>query len=1553
MTSLNEVHTKVTGMPAGPILGVMRLGLIAMLALGSVAYLLTLEGGRASAQEGGTGTTATTTATTTNPATGTTTDPISSGVATTTREICAEDPETGEVTCVEEVAPAGEIKALKPLTEEQKVKFNVGPRECFGEPEDDLFYYCEPEIRISGLVSTLEIGEEDEFTVTAILLDTYYDYKLRVYRGVGNKDIGFLNSAGEHDNCSFSQITVTVPSSTTQYYSFSDDFTLHACAARGGTVTAELLQDDSVIESTSKTVTVPSNNVPPTITGGRTSVSFGEGGTGSVETYTASDGNGDSIAWSLPNTSFETDRFDFDISSNGVLTFDNTPNYEDPDDHNDDNVYKITVRASDGEGGTADRNVTITVTNEDPTITSGSSSVTYRECGTNSVGTYRASDPGGGSITWSLPNTSFETDRFDFDISSSGVVSFDDGPDYEDPDDSDDDNVYRITVRASDGEGGTADRNVTITVTNEAPSFTSGLTQVSFAEGGTGSVQTYMASDPCGGSISWSLPNTSFETDRFDFDISSSGVLTFDDTPDYEDPDDSNDDNVYRITVRASDGYGGTADRNVTVTVTNRNPTFTSGSSSVTYRECGTNSVGTYRASDPGGGSITWSLPNTSFETDRFDFDISSSGVVTFDDGPDFEDPDDSNDDNVYRITVRASDGEGGTADRNVTITITNEAPSFTSGLTQVNFAEGGTGSVQTYMASDPCGGSISWSLPNTSFETDRFDFDISSSGVLTFDDTPDYEDPDDHNDDNVYRITVRASDGYGGTADRNVTVTVTNRNPTFTSGSSSVTYRECGTHPVGTYRASDPGGGSIAWSLPNTSFETERADFDISSSGVVSFDEDPDYEDPDDSDDDNVYRITVRASDGEGGTADRNVTITVTNEAPSFTSGLTQVSFAEGGTGSVQTYMASDPCGGSISWSLPNTSFETDRFDFDISSSGVLTFDDTPDYEDPDDSNDDNVYRITVRASDGYGGTADRNVTVTVTNVNEAPVSTAIDDRTLAHNVTSLEIDLSNYFSDPDTSDTLSYSASSLDTSIATVSVSGNDLTITRNGSGTTIVTVTAADRSPGHADRLTATQDFSVTVEAQVPKVTIARQNASVTEGQDVKFTLTASSAPAAALMVKVSVADSGTFLTGTAPTDVTIASGSATAQLTLRTTDDTVDEANGTTTATVLPGTGYTVGSPAAAATAVEDNDLPPAPTGLRANGHLVDGKITLRWNAVPGATGYNVRYAEEVCVSAPRPRQREDATCGLGNPPMWNTITAENITIQGLTISGVTVIETSLQFTPPEPLRSAPLYNTLNIIPLDLSVAPVPWPLYHVEVQAVIVDSSDWSDFALVFPTTEPPEDFVTRVASNWFRREYQPERNGSHEYGYTMCKGTITTDVAWSWSTNELGDLVRDTTTVATIAADVEAAIERWETTVRWVTNSANIISATATEKETCTDSDSNPVKFIPDDMVKQECGYEDSLACAPLGTSEIFLRSTPLRGTSSPGEYELTSWDVMAGGCSLLHIVVLHEAGHVFGLSHSHIPQSLMYPTLAGQSEPFCKPPVYDVVGMMANYQSR
>src|SRR6185436_19946850 len=60
---------------------------------------------------------------------------------------------------------------------------------------------------------------------------------------------------------------------------------------------------------------------------------------------------------------------------------------------------------------------------------------------------------------------------------------------------------------------------------------------------------------------------------------------------------------------------------------------------------------------------------------------------------------------------------------------------------------------------------------------------------------------------------------------------------------------------------------------------------------------------------------------------------------------------------------------------------------DFTINqTSGVLSFTTPPDFEAPGDANTDNVYEVTVAVSDGRGGSDSQQISVTVTNVDEAP---------------------------------------------------------------------------------------------------------------------------------------------------------------------------------------------------------------------------------------------------------------------------------------------------------------------------------------------------------------------------------------------------------------------------------------------------------------------------------------------------------------------------------------------------------------------------------------
>jgi VCBS repeat-containing protein len=144
------------------------------------------------------------------------------------------------------------------------------------------------------------------------------------------------------------------------------------------------------------------------------------------------------------------------------------PNFEAPADVGTNNVYDISVRATDTAGNIANQSISITVTNvnEAPSISSPSANETHtitQAENISTVVTYTATDVDAGTtLSWSLSGT----DAADFSInSSSGVLAFSSNPDFEAPADSDTNNSYIIIVAVSDGSL-TDTQTVTITITN-------------------------------------------------------------------------------------------------------------------------------------------------------------------------------------------------------------------------------------------------------------------------------------------------------------------------------------------------------------------------------------------------------------------------------------------------------------------------------------------------------------------------------------------------------------------------------------------------------------------------------------------------------------------------------------------------------------------------------------------------------------------------------------------------------------------------------------------------------------------------------------------------------------------------------------------------------------------------------------------------------------------------------------------------------------------------------------------------------------------------------
>ena len=134
-------------------------------------------------------------------------------------------------------------------------------------------------------------------------------------------------------------------------------------------------------------------------------------------------------------------------------------------------------------------------------------------------------------------------------------------------------------------------------------------------------------------------------------------------------------------------------------------------------------------------------------------------------------------------------------------------------------------------------------------------------------------------------------------------------------------------------------------------------------------------------------YVFTVRVKDASNAPDTVTVNITVTNveEDPEITAGPMTVEYAENRADAVATYTAADPEDDSASPRKPlNWTLTGNDEGFMSIEGGTLTFKVPPDFEDARVQNNDNVYDVTVVVTDSATGTDMRDVTVTVTNVEE-----------------------------------------------------------------------------------------------------------------------------------------------------------------------------------------------------------------------------------------------------------------------------------------------------------------------------------------------------------------------------------------------------------------------------------------------------------------------------------------------------------------------------------------------------------------------------------------
>ena len=620
--------------------------------------------------------------------------------------------------------------------------------------------------------------------------------------------------------------------------------------------------------------------------------------------------------------------------------------------------------------------VTVTPVDERPEIDGEASVVDYPENSptTTVVGRrYTAMDPEGAGVTWS--NLS-GNDAGKFEFSNTGVLTFKVSPNFEQQPE------YEVTLNAFDG-GFTGSLTVTVTIAdvNEPPTI-SGEVLVDFTENGTGTVEMYSAMDPdVGATQDWSLAGA----DGGDFEITN-GVLTFINPPDYDMPtDDSRPYNEYLVTVQVNDGAN-TATRPVTVRVLDVNEAPTVSGNATPSVDENTTAVATYRATDPDErATITWSVEDPGAS----DFTITNAGALSFASAPNYEVK------SSYTVTVRASDGTNN-VDHSVTVTVTDEdeteelklsarRPLIGADYTAA-FKEGMGDAVQ----------SPTWAWERSTNGTSGWTAIIIGATAATY--RPVGDDRD-----NYLRVTVSYNDGHSAkilqaTSELPTLPDIPNNmppvfpSPLFAGGATGLSVDENAT--AGTVvgvapQATDAELGTLSYSLAVTGF-TSDPPFEINATSrqiQVAGGAALDHEDQD------SYSVTVTAEDeyNATGTATFDITIEDVNERPVVrrSSGAGAFSIVENSGTDVGRFVATDPEGGGVTWSLATSG---DHGRFEIEANGALSFKELPDFE-SDDLGIDEAYTVTVRATEVDDGdtqtlelTGSLAVTVTITNVNEPP---------------------------------------------------------------------------------------------------------------------------------------------------------------------------------------------------------------------------------------------------------------------------------------------------------------------------------------------------------------------------------------------------------------------------------------------------------------------------------------------------------------------------------------------------------------------------------------
>lgn len=552
------------------------------------------------------------------------------------------------------------------------------------------------------------------------------------------------------------------------------------------------------------------------------------------------------------------------VGSNGSVIM-IEKDFETPVDKNADNEYTATLFATDSLGRTASKDFVIKVTNaieKSDFLISIPNGKVQENLEFNSQKPVFSGMPIG-KVSYLLSGPDAKSASIDI---LTGVIKLP-AQDYEIPGDTNKDNQYEFIVLATDGDGNMAETQVNVVVTDtEDGQFVLSIDDMSVVEN-----QKFVSPVPkvigAAGKVKYRLEGPDMSLGSIDV---LSGVVTLP-AQSYKKPLDANKDNVFEFVIVGVDESGSQGRVTMRVTIVeDKAPTLVLKTNNAVVFEHRVFVSDAPMLSGSNLGTVQYYLEGPDADKAKIVID---TGVVTLP-PQNFEYPKDENKDNVFEFVIVAKEKELKIASTDMTVTIKDIDESYSHFDLVVK--GGQVLENKPFISEAPIvirpNGKVVFTLKGEDSNTASID---QNTGIVTLP-AQDYEKPRDANKDNIYKFTVIVTDDSGAQIARKMSIVVKD------DAESSITYKEKTNTTVVENRnfvSSQPIvnglNGSINYYLeePDSTFAT----IDVNSGVVTLFTRD--YENPLDSNKDNVYELGVVAKSASGKVAKTKLKIKVLDE--------------------------------------------------------------------------------------------------------------------------------------------------------------------------------------------------------------------------------------------------------------------------------------------------------------------------------------------------------------------------------------------------------------------------------------------------------------------------------------------------------------------------------------------------------------------------------------------------------------------------------------------------------------------------------------------------